>query len=559
MPDLFQPWGARGDPGRPAGGSGRGAGPWFGLSLASLALLCLYVLFRASAFLDPSYRPVDRVASIGLLAAESFIFLHAFGYLLSTIKARRRYTTPREHLLAAFQEPPVAVLITSFNESPEILEETLAAALAMDYGRKTFYLVDDSTTEEARRGADTIARRYGARVVRRSQRRGYKAGAINDLLPGLTEPYLLILDADCRPVSGFLRELVPLIEEDARLAFIQTPQFYEGTESLPVASAAANQQAVFYEYICEGKSVSEAMFCCGTNVLFRREALLAIGRRVEDRLECFDESSVTEDFATSLLLHQGGWRSLYYNRVSVYGMGPETLAAYFTQQMRWSIGTLGIFRRLLGIMIRRPRSLRLGQWWEYFLSCTYYFVGWANFVFVLMPILFLLFDVRPLIADPLVYAAAFVPYFATSLSLFYASMQRRGYRVAELWKGQALGFNTSWVYMKAAVAAMLGRKRAFGVTPKGVGGKLPITALWVQLTWMFFSYVAGIWGLLRFVYLGHGVALLINVFWAWYHVALLATLFLYFNRPVTIRERPSLFDRYLLEEAAQGMDRRTTS
>ncbi|MEI8190176.1 MAG: hypothetical protein WCI75_10725, partial [candidate division NC10 bacterium] len=232
---------------------------------------------------------------------------------------------------------------------------------------------------------------------------------------------------------------------------------------------------------------------------------------------------------------------------------------YFTQPMRWSIGTLGIFRRLLGIMIRQPRSLRLGQWWEYFLSCTYYFVGWVNFVFVLMPILFLLFDVRPLIADPLVYAAAFVPYCATSLSLFYTSMQRRGYRVAELWKGQALGFNTSWVYMKAAVVAMLGRKRAFGVTPKGVGGKLPISALWVQLVWMFLSYAAGVWGLLRFIYLGHGVTLLINVFWAWYHVALLATLFLYFNRPVTIRERPSLFDRYLLEEAAQGMDRRETS
>lgn len=295
------------------------------------------------------------------------------------------------------------------------------------------------------------------------------------------------------------------------------------------------------------------MFFCGTNGIFRREALLSIGRRVGGRIEYFDESSVTEDFATSLTLHQRGWRSLYYNRVYVYGMGPETLTAYFTQQMRWAMGNLGIFPRLLVDMLRRPRSLRLGQWWEYLLSCTYYFVGWANFVFIIMPILFLLCGVRPLIADPVAYLAAFVPYFATSLSLFYVSLAWRGYRVRDLWLGQALGFATFWIYMKAAAAAMLGRKRAFGVTPKGVGGRLPLRALWPQATIMVLSYAAGVWGALRFLYLDPAMTLLINVLWAWYHVALLVPLFCYFNRPVEIEGRTSLFDRYLLEQAASGM------
>ncbi|MGH7428295.1 MAG: glycosyltransferase family 2 protein, partial [Candidatus Methylomirabilaceae bacterium] len=408
----------------------------------------------------------------------------------------------------------------------------------------------DSTREEARKGAEELAARYGARLVRRAQRRGYKAGAINDVLPHVEEPYLAIFDADARPVASFLRELVPLIERDPDLAFVQTPQFYERTESLPVASISASQQAVFFEYICEGKDTSGAMFFCGTNGIFRRSALLSIGRSIGDRVEYLDESSVTEDFATSLVLHQQGWRSLYYNRVYVYGMGPETLSAYFTQQMRWAIGNLTIFPRLLREMVRRPRSLRPGQWWEYFLTCTYYFVGWTNLCFMVMPILFLVFGVRPLIADPVAYLAAFVPYLFASLSFFYVNMARRGQRIRDLWLGQALGFGTFWIYMKAAVAAMLGRKRAFGVTPKGVGGKLPLRALWPQGTLLVLSYAAGIWGLLRYLYLDRAMTLLVNVLWSWYHVALLLPLFYYFNRRVEIQPRTSLFDRYIREEAA---------
>lgn len=549
MGELFQPYDGRTAPSPISAPPAPVRSRWGALALATLVLLCLYTLFRATAYLDATYRVWDRLAADLLLAAELFIFVHALGYLLSTIKARRAAATDG-HLLAAFGEPAVAILVTSFNESPEVLEETLAAVAALDYGRKRLYLVDDSTKAEARRGADALARRYGATVVRRENRRGYKAGAINDLLPDLTEPYLLILDADCRPVANFLRDVVPLIDADPCCAFVQTPQFYERTAALPVAFAAAMQQAVFYEYICEGKSAVDAMFCCGTNVIFRRAALLAIGRPVDDRLECFDESSVTEDFATSLLLHQGGWRSRYFNRVYAYGMGPETLAAYFTQQMRWALGTLGICRRLLRECWVRPRSLHLGQWWEYFLSATYYFVGWANFIFIWMPILFLFFDVRPLIADPRVYLAAFVPYFVTSLSLFYTSMGVRGYKVRELWLGQALGFNTFWIFMKAAVAAMLGRKKAFGVTPKGVGGSLPISALWPQGCLMLLSYAAGIWGILRYLFLEPALTLLVNVFWAWYHVALFATLFLYFNRPVEVAERPSVFEQYLRDGAA---------
>lgn len=61
--------------------------------------------------------------------------------------------------------------------------------------------------------------------------------------------------------------VIPYLEQNADLAIVQAPQVYVDTEGLPVAEAATYQQAVFFEYVCEGKSHSNAVFCCGSNVI----------------------------------------------------------------------------------------------------------------------------------------------------------------------------------------------------------------------------------------------------------------------------------------------------
>ena len=227
-------------------------------------------------------------------------------------------------------------------------------------------------------------------------------------------------------------------------------------------------------------------------------------------------------------LHIKGWKSLYYNKVSVYGLGPETLAGYFTQQMRWAMGTLGVFKKIVSAFFRNPRALRLGQWWEYFLSGSYYFIGWAHLIFLLCPIAYILFGVRPLIAELLFYLAAFVPYFVVSLYYFYLSMGRRGYQVSGLFTGQSIGFISFWVLIISSVVAMLGKRRAFGVTPKGVAGRLPIRYLIPQVVMLTLSLIAMGLGSYKVV-AATDYAMVINVFWAAYHSLLLGSVF-YFNR-----------------------------
>jgi cellulose synthase (UDP-forming) len=302
---------------------------------------------------------------------------------------------------------------------------------------------------------------------------------------------------------------------------VQTPQFYTNTEESRVAKAAAFQQSVFYEYICEGKSSQDAMFCCGTNIVFRREALADVGG--------LDESTVTEDFATSIKLHQRKWKSLYYNHVSAFGMAPQNLSSYFKQQYRWANGTINVLKRILWNFLIRPFSLKPRQWWEYFLSGSYYMVGLAFFILMMFPIMYLLLNIPSFFARPEIYFLTFLPYIMLSMGVFYLVLNKRNYTIKDLFLGQILGSITFSVYLRAAFFSLLGKKTTFGITEKSKGAAIPYIAIWPQLLLLLLNYTAIIWGINRFIY-EQEPAIIINAFWAGYHCIILSAVF-YFNEP----------------------------
>ncbi len=511
-----------------------------------LVFLALYALCVGLALFRSGYSPADRIASVFLGIALLFVLLHGLGYANSMLKAFAASRNPTKLLFAPSNAPRVTCLIASYNEPPEVLEETVAAVHALDYPNKEVVLLDDSTHDGPRKAAREIALKYDVRCIQRVTRRGFKAGAINDFLPEIESPYIAMFDADALPSPEFLREVVPHLLENPRLGWAQTPQFYANTNVSYTALAAARQQSVFYEYICEGKSYSRAAFCCGTNVIFARRALEEVGG--------FDEGSVTEDFATSLNLHLRGWDSLYLNRVYVYSLAPETLGAYFTQQSRWAFGSLGLFRPLAARFLRNPRGLKAGQWLEYLLSTTYYWVGLVNFIFLLLPILYIFFGIKPLRLDALTYLAVFLPYLAFSLHTFYAGMEARNFKVGDMVLGQQLGFLSFPTHIAAGLSALAGRKRPFGVTPKGVGGRVSYWSLWPQLLMLALSAGACGWGLYRYFagFDRNTTAALVNSFWAFYHVWMLGAVFK-LNRSVRVGETKKTFFARDGEEAPRTL------
>ncbi|ABM61002.1 glycosyltransferase family 2 protein [Halorhodospira halophila] len=542
------------------------------LTGAAILSVFTYLIGRTALFLFADYLWYEKTAAAFLLLAEAFIMVHALGYFLNIYHANRTRpvdpaaptaereipsaTAPRFSyeqalkILPTENPPELAVVVAAHNEPLWLIEETLTCFYNLTYPNKRIFLLDDTRYDPSeqrsaemakyRQAIEDLCQGIGVHLFRRPWR-GAKAGMINDFLAFLNdrapagfeftrspldvEPfnieYVAVFDADMNPLPEFAEPLIAQLESEPNLAFIQTPQYYSNFETNRVARAAGMQQAIFYEYICEGKSSQDAMFCCGTNVIFRRAALEDVGG--------FDETSVTEDFATSLRFHARGWRSAYINRLSAFGQGPQDLGAYFKQQFRWALGTVGLFRTVLQAMVRTPRQLSLAKWWEYSLSGTHYFVGWVFLIMVLSPTLYLLLGVPSFFARADIYLLFFFPYILLTITLFAFAMSQRKYRLRELVTGIVLQATAFPVYIKASLLGILGVRGSFTVTPKAGSNGLPLRALWPHLALIVLCTAAITWGVLRGVFEQEPLwALVVNTLWCSYHLTLLLAVF-YFN------------------------------
>lgn len=493
------------------------------ISIIVYSIVRIFLTF----YMSTQYVWVDRIFSFLLLFGEIFILIHALGYSVDILRYAQKGEDeglPKKEL--TFPLPEVAVLVAARHEPREVLENTFRAITSLRYPAKTVYFLDDSSDEKYRKEAEEISAQYGLKLFRRKVRHGAKAGIVNDCLKTLSEKYVVIFDADQAPLPGFITNLVKIMETDPKLAFIQTPQFYTNIDVSRVARGAAFQQAVFYEYICEAKNSNQSVFCCGTNVIFRKEALLSVGG--------FDESIVTEDFATSIKLHMKKWKSLYFNHVGTFGMAPETLDAYFKQQSRWAKGTIGVFKKVIADFIKKPFSLKPMQWWEYFLSSTYYFVGLAFMFLMLCPIAYMVFNVPTFFMHTDIYLSVFFPYFALTIGVFIYTLRARNYKVKNLFKGQVLTYITFPVYILSAFQALLGIQGTFGITSKGKGKAMSFLYLWPQLVFLYANFIALVWGINRFYY-ERDISLLVNSFWVLYHFLIMLGIF-YFNQDLSKAE-----------------------
>lgn len=527
----------------------------FGLLFLSIIVAFIYLVTRIVLFVeDTKLTWYEDLSAIILLLAETFIIIHGIGYFSEILKVLFTYETlkdQREEVKELETYPLVDILIPSYNEPISVLKETLICTFNLTYKNKRVFLLDDTRYDqnpskellEYRDQIDELCQSLKANVFRRKWR-GAKAGIINDFLDFVqgrdkdgfslvsyqekeetfSKPdYVVVFDADQNPFYDFLEPLIYEMEQNKKIAFIQTPQHYTNFESNRVARASSLQQVVFYEYICVGKSVKNAMFCCGTNVAFRVEALIDVGG--------FDEGSVTEDFSTSLKFHLKGWTTKYHSKVSAFGLGPEDLGNYFKQQYRWAFGTIECFKKIVFEFIKNPKQLPMVVWWEYFLSGTHYFIGFVYFILIIMPIIYLFLGVPSYFASPEIYAIVFIPYFVMTVVAFFWTLRRRNYKIKDLILGQFLMLISFPIYMRAAVNAILGRKAKFEVTSKEGSGATPLKALWPQLAVGLLCFMAVVWGLNKLYYERLLIlALLINMWWTFYNFLVLSTVF-YFNNP----------------------------
>ncbi|ADG75503.1 Cellulose synthase (UDP-forming) [Cellulomonas flavigena DSM 20109] len=172
--------------------------------------------------------------------------------------------------------------------------------------------------------------------------------------------------------------------------------------------------------------------------------------------------SVTEDMATAMSLHALGWRTVYHHETLAHGLAPEDLPTMLTQRLRWAQGTVQTMLR------RNPwqvRGLRLGQRLMYSATMWSYFAGFAAVVYLVAPVLFLCFGVKPVTAWSVDFFARFIPFLVASQLLFVVVA-----RGLTTWRGQqyALALFPVWIRatLTAAANVWFGRPLEFAVTRK---------------------------------------------------------------------------------------------
>jgi len=439
--------------------------------------------------LDP-----DRPAQLGLylllIAAEGFNLLQGMGFwwTMAHLRPRDRRPVPAGGIDAA-----VDVFIPTYDEPVGIVEPTVAAAVAMR-GDVRVTLLDDGGRPEM----ETMARRLGADYLARPGSEGAKAGNINWALARTDAPFVAILDCDHVPDPSFVEVCLAQFEQD--VAFVQTPQYYANWRRGGVTEASWSQQALFFGTIAVGRDDLDAMFCCGTNVVFRREALASV--------EGFALDSLTEDFELSVRLHERGWTTRYLPDALTAGLGPEDMSSYVSQQLRWARGCLAALPQVL--RARLPLRHRL----QYLLSGAYWLTGWTLLVYMLFPVVRILTGAQPIdVASPEEFLAHWGPYFVASMATVAVASRGR-YSFSAF----ALMSTSFWIHVVATVLTVTRRKGSFAVTPKEGAGGRQVRPVLVPLAAMLVLVGVAAWGLVH----DRSPATVTNASFAFVHVAVLA-------------------------------------
>ncbi len=343
----------------------------------------------------------------------------------------------------------IAVLVPTYNEDPEILLPTVAAAVDADLTHETWVLDDGR-----RPWVEDMAKRLGANYLTRPDNNHAKAGNLNHALEHLDVELVAVLDADHVPEKRFLANTVAYFD-DPELALVQTPQAFYNDDSFEHVGDHYQEESLFYRVIQPGKNRWNAAFWCGTSAVVRTAALRSVGGVATE--------SLTEDLHTTLRLHREGWKTVFHNEVLARGLAPQNYNEYGLQRKRWAAGAMQVLRSDNPF---RGRSLTVRQKLAYAATLSGWTEGWRTVTYLLIAVAVLFTGVSPLVA-PIGTFALFYGVVFVAQQLAMRSLSQGYHRILP-------GLLFDWYRVPASIRAFqqltFPKAVRFKVTPKGRSG-----------------------------------------------------------------------------------------
>ncbi len=310
---------------------------------------------------DDSIRGLILLMALIYLAALLWLAMYGVSNFINTVLYLRvkRALNPKDPTKPPRQWPRVTVQLPIYNEKYTV-ERLIRAVTQLDYpaDRLEFQVLDDSTDDTAELVKSLVdeykKQDINIRWVHRTNRAGYKAGALSEGLKTATGEFLAIFDADFVPTPDWLKKTVPLFA-DRRLGCLQTRWGHTNRKYNSLTRAEA--MAVDGHFIVEQTARSRhSLFLNfnGTAGLWRRACIEDAGG--------WEWDTLTEDLDLSYRAQLRGWRIGYAPDVVVPAELPAEVEAFKKQQFRWAKGSFQVVRKILPKVVRRgdlPWHVRL--------------------------------------------------------------------------------------------------------------------------------------------------------------------------------------------------------
>jgi hypothetical protein len=398
-----------------------------------------------------------------------------------------------------------------YNER-HVVGRLIDAVAALDYPRDRLEIqvlddsMDDTSAIAARRVEALRAAGLDIAHVRRPDRAGFKAGALQHGLRLARGELLAVFDADFVPSPGILRDLVPWFR-DADVGVVQARWEHLNADY----SALSRAQAILLDghFVVEHAARMEGgrfFNFNGTAGVLRRACVLDAGGWQHDTL--------TEDLDLSYRAQLRGWRFVYAPHVTCPAELPVEMNAFKAQQHRWAKGSIQVARKLLPAVWRAPLPLRIKLEASIHLTVNAAYLLLLALAVLVYPVVLAQYAHR---GPALAVAAALLGATASaSVLLYFGYAQQRvrsdwRRRLRDLPFAMALAIGLAVNNARAVVEALAGHRSPFHRTPKfrlegrrgrwrGSGYRLPVSA-WALLELGLGAYFA--WAVVSLVRAGH--------------------------------------------------------
>lgn len=284
---------------------------------------------------------IEQILTVLFSLVMSISIIYLFATLISVLACRRKKAAPPvldAHL------PSVTVQITSRNELVAL--NCARCCLVFDYPEDKLQILlgDDSNNPNVKQEIDHFAEHHPrVKVLRRTNRVGFKSGNLNHVNTYTTGDYILVLDSDFLPEPDFLRRLVAHAIADPGLAAVQARWHITDVDaSLTTLLGAGIINLTHFIMLPLFKRFMNTCFLCGSAMLIKRQVMVDMNG--------WETRTMIEDIDLSFRLFTRGYRIAYCPDVICDSEVPHTAPDLFRQQKRWAYG-------VVETSLRRSRSL----------------------------------------------------------------------------------------------------------------------------------------------------------------------------------------------------------